>query len=161
MCRKASATIRYTHRFYAEFAKEAMQDQSLGGTEVMVVKWSLDEPDAKVTKQREQEHQAIFTNAVKKKKKISEQRETAARATAEAEKARLERMKGEQRAHYEAQIANSNIYNPTYYQEYKPGAKTTQRDRAELHKEQAQITANCDKMNEVLQRISQNYQDNP
>ena len=127
----------------------------------MVVKWSLDEVDPKVVQQREQEHQAIFTNAVKKKKKVVEQREAVARAKAQAEMERLEQMKQEQRSHYETQIAGSNIYNPTYYQDYKPTLPLTHKDRLELHQEQAQITDNCAKMNEILQRISQNYQDNP
>jgi len=43
---KCMAFIKYQHRYYAEFAREAMTDQVLteGSTEPISIKWALDSP---------------------------------------------------------------------------------------------------------------------
>lgn len=43
---KCIAFIKYRHRYYAEFAREAMMDQVLteGSTEPISIKWALDSP---------------------------------------------------------------------------------------------------------------------
>ena len=152
------SNVRYTHRYYAEFAKEAMQDQSLGGTDVINIKWCLDET-AKSAKSKEEEQREIFLNAVLKNKKLEEQREAKARAVVEAEKKRMEKIKKAQTKHYEEQIEGSNLYNPAFYREFKPEAKLSSEEEQVLHTERSKITEGCAKMNEILQRISYNYQD--
>ena len=153
------ANIRYTHRFYAEFAKEAMQDQSLGGTDVMTIKWCLEE-DAKAAKSKEEEQREIFMNAVKKKKMLEDQREAATKAAQEAEQNKMEKMKKKQKRFYEKQVKGAGMYNPAFYKEYQPAAKLSATEEKELNEERSKITENCAKLNEVLQRISYNYQDN-
>ncbi len=43
---KCMAFIKYRHRYYAEFAREAMFDQILteGSTEPISIKWAIDNP---------------------------------------------------------------------------------------------------------------------
>jgi hypothetical protein len=43
---KCIAYIKYRHRYYAEFAREAMMDQVLteGSTEPIAIKWAVDNP---------------------------------------------------------------------------------------------------------------------
>jgi hypothetical protein len=43
---KCHAYIKYKHRYYAEFAREAMFDQILteGSTEPISIRWALDSP---------------------------------------------------------------------------------------------------------------------
>ena len=47
---KGICFIRYSHRIFAEFAKEAMMDQSLVGEEILVVKWAYDDPNTMAKK---------------------------------------------------------------------------------------------------------------
>jgi hypothetical protein len=155
--RKAMADVRYSHRFYAEFAKEAMQDQSLGGTDVLMIKWAMEDADSKVQTQKAKDQQARFVEAVKAKKTL---REVVAKSKEEKEKAKIEKLKQKQNKFYEKQFAGATAYDPAAYQEYKAGAKTSQKERQELTKERGKIAENCAKLNEVLQRISSNYQEN-
>ena len=156
---KAMANVKYTHRFYAEFAREAMQDQSLGGTDVINIKWCLDDSD-KTGKSKEEEQKELFMNVLRKKKKLEEQKELAMKQAEEAEKQQAQDIKERQKKHYEKSVDVGNMYNPVYYKEYKPGAKVSQELRQELSQERSKITENCAKLNEILQRISYNYQDN-
>lgn len=158
--RKAIADIRYSHRFYAEFAKEAMQSQSLGGTDVLNIKWAAEENNEKVSKQKEKDQKTRFIGAVQNKKKIDEKRLEKSKETEEVEKKRLEKLKKKQSKFYQRKVAGGNLYNPAFYQEYKPSNKLTEKDQQELQKERSIITENCAKLNEVLQRISYNYQEN-
>lgn len=43
---KCIAFIKYRHRYYAEFAREAMMEQVLqeGSTDPITIKWALDNP---------------------------------------------------------------------------------------------------------------------
>ena len=43
---KCIAYIKYAHRYFAEFAREAMMDQVLieGSNEPIAIKWALDSP---------------------------------------------------------------------------------------------------------------------
>lgn len=54
---KCIAFIKYKHRYYAEFAREAMLDQVLaeGQTEPITIKWALDSPFDKSEALRAQE----------------------------------------------------------------------------------------------------------
>jgi len=156
---RAMANVRYTHRFYAEFAKEAMQDQSLGGSDVLDIKWCIEE-DTKTAKEKEDEQRRIFMNALKRKQMAEEQKRQAAIATAKAEQARLEKMKEKQKRHYDRTVDPANMYNPIFYKDYRPGKKVSKDVQKELEQEKSKIAENCVKLNEVLQRISANYQGN-
>jgi hypothetical protein len=39
------AFIRYKHRCFAEFAKEAMQNRNLDANEILTAKWSTEDPN--------------------------------------------------------------------------------------------------------------------
>jgi len=156
---KAMANIRYTHRFYAEFAKEAMQDQSLGGNDVITIKWCLYE-DPQTAKTKEEEQKEIFLNAVRKKQKLEEQRQIAKIEAEKIEQKRIEELKEIQRKHFEQNIESTNLYNPVFYKDFKPADKISKSASKVLQQEQSKITENCSKMNEILQRISHNYSDN-
>ncbi len=156
------ANVRYTHRFYAEFAKEAMQSQSLGGTDVITIKWSLDDSD-KVVKNRDEEQREIFVKAVKRKQMVEEQKAEAVRAAEETEKRQLEKLKAKQKRQFEKDVSGGNVYNPAYYRELRtrPEQKISAEAQKELDEERSKVTENCARLNEVLHRISCNYQDNP
>lgn len=62
---KASCFIRYAHRCMAEFGKEAMIGQSIVGTEVVFIRWAVEEQD-KIRKDRKEiEDRNKFLNAYK------------------------------------------------------------------------------------------------
>ncbi|KAI9226541.1 MAG: pre-mRNA-splicing factor cwc2 [Piptocephalis tieghemiana] len=54
------AFIRYAHRYFAEFAKEAMSNQALDEQEIINVRWATEDPNprAKADQQRRQEEMA-------------------------------------------------------------------------------------------------------
>lgn len=60
--------IRFAHRCMAEFAKEAMVDQSMVGDEILRIKWAYDDPNP-ISKDRiNKEHEHRFlTNYTKTK----------------------------------------------------------------------------------------------
>jgi len=60
---KAACFIRFSHRCFAEFAKEAMMDQSLVGEEILGVKWAFDDPNPMMKKKIEKEHENRFLSA--------------------------------------------------------------------------------------------------
>ena len=156
---RAMANVRYTHRFYAEFAKEAMQSQSLAGSDVIDVKWCLDD-DEKTQKSKEEEQKELFMNALRKKQKLEEKRQLDALKAEELNRQKMEKMKEKQKRHYERSVDSANMYNPAYYKAYKPGKQISNEIQKELNNAKEKITQNCEKLNEVLQRISCNYQDN-
>lgn len=150
---RAMANVRYTHRFYAEFAKEAMQDQSLGGSDVLDVKWCLEE-DEDTAKEKEDEQRRIMINALRKK----QMQEAQIHQAAQAERARVEKLKQKQKRHYSRTIDVDNMYNPAFYTEYKPAKRISKEAREKLGEEQDKIAEGCAKLNEVLQRINSSYQ---
>ena len=64
---KSVCYIRYAHRCFAEFAKEAMMKQSLVGEEILTVKWSYNDPNPMSEKILLKEEENKFIAAVKKK----------------------------------------------------------------------------------------------
>ena len=69
---KSICYIRYAHRCFAEFAKEAMMKQSLVGEEIISVKWAYDDPNPMTGKILEKEEENKFITAVKKKQEEEE-----------------------------------------------------------------------------------------
>jgi len=57
--------IRYKHRCMAEFAKEAMQNQSLDRNEVILIKWSLEE--SQKNEKNKKDKTTIVKKAVERK----------------------------------------------------------------------------------------------
>jgi hypothetical protein len=45
-----TAFIRFKHRFYGEYAREAMQNQSILGNEVITIKWAYEDPNPQANK---------------------------------------------------------------------------------------------------------------
>ena len=71
---KASCYIKFSHRCYAEFAKEAMMKQSLVGEEILSITWAynyqvLDPIEQKIM---EREEENMFVNALLKNQKDKE-----------------------------------------------------------------------------------------
>lgn len=64
---KNSCYIRYTHRCFAEFAKEAMMRQSLVGEEIISVKWAYEDPNPVADKLLRKEEENKFIQAYKTK----------------------------------------------------------------------------------------------
>ncbi len=63
---KSSCYIKYSHRCFAEFAKEAMMRQSLVGEEILSINWAYDESDLEMKKIREREEDNLFVGAVQR-----------------------------------------------------------------------------------------------
>lgn len=61
---KSCCYIRYEHRCYAEFAKEAMMRQSLVGEEIISVKWAYNDPNPVSEKIIQKEEENMFINSV-------------------------------------------------------------------------------------------------
>ena len=66
------AYIRYKHRCMAEFAKEAMRDQALDGTEVLTIKWVPDSFSLETSEAKQLEDATLKLQPRKKKKTISQ-----------------------------------------------------------------------------------------
>jgi len=60
---KSIAFVKFRFRCSAEFAKEAMQDQSLDGDEVLGIRWSNEDPNP-TTKEKDEEE--LYTQLAKK-----------------------------------------------------------------------------------------------
>ena len=71
---KASCYIKFSHRCFAEFAKEAMMKQSLVGEEILSITWAYNYQDLDPMEQKiiEREEENMFVNAVLKNNKINE-----------------------------------------------------------------------------------------
>ncbi len=64
---KATCFIRFSHRCFAEFAKEAMVGQAIVGEEILTVKWAYDDPNPMNKKHKEREHENRFLCAYNRK----------------------------------------------------------------------------------------------
>jgi hypothetical protein len=53
--RKQIAFVRYTHRIYAEFAREAMMENCLDGDEILNVRWAYEDPNPKAIEREKRE----------------------------------------------------------------------------------------------------------
>jgi len=53
--RKAIAFVRYTHRIYAEFAREVMMENHLDGDEILNVRWAYEDPNPKAIEREKRE----------------------------------------------------------------------------------------------------------
>ena len=42
---KDMAFVRYKHRCWAEFAKEAMQNRNLDSNDILMIKWAVEDSD--------------------------------------------------------------------------------------------------------------------
>ena len=71
---KASCYIKFSHRCYAEFAKEAMMKQSMVGEEILTITWAYNYQDLDPMEQKiiEREEENMFVNALLKNKNINE-----------------------------------------------------------------------------------------
>ena len=65
---KSLCYIRYAHRCFAEYAKEAMMKQSLVSEEIITIKWAYDEPNPVNAKVLEREEENMFLAAYYNKK---------------------------------------------------------------------------------------------
>jgi len=61
---KGVVFVRYKKRSSAEFAREAMQNQSLDNNEILNVRWATDDPNPWVVKQKEERSKELVVNAI-------------------------------------------------------------------------------------------------
>ena len=68
---KASCYIKFSHRCFAEFAKEAMMKQSMVGEEILNITWAYNYQDLDPIEQKiiEKEEENMFVNALLKNQK--------------------------------------------------------------------------------------------
>jgi hypothetical protein len=69
---KSDCYIRYSHRCFAEFGKEAMVDQGLIGEEILKIKWAYEDPNPMNKKRIDKEHENKFLHAYSQKQKNME-----------------------------------------------------------------------------------------
>jgi len=69
---KAVAFVRYKLRCTAEFAKEAMQDQSLESDEVLAIRWSNEDPNPSAKEKEEEELYMQLAKRVAERKRKDE-----------------------------------------------------------------------------------------
>ena len=71
---KASCYIKFSHRCFAEFAKEAMMKQAMVGEEILSIVWAYDYKELDPMEQKiiEKEEENMFVNAILKNNKIKE-----------------------------------------------------------------------------------------
>ncbi|EGV61195.1 Pre-mRNA-splicing factor [Yamadazyma tenuis] len=62
---KSCAFITFKHEFEAQFAKEAMQCQSLDDNEVLMIRWANDDPDPTSQVEKKRKLEEITVNTVK------------------------------------------------------------------------------------------------
>ena len=69
---KASCYIKFSHRCFAEFAKEAMMKQSMVGEEILTITWAYNYQDLDPMEQKiiEKEEENMFVNALLKNDNI-------------------------------------------------------------------------------------------
>ena len=72
---KNVAFIRYKHRCFAEFAKEAMMNRSLDSNEIITIKWANDDPNPKAAERTAHDQEKIMIDTIKKKKKNAYEKE--------------------------------------------------------------------------------------
>jgi hypothetical protein len=53
--KKSIAFVRYTHRIYAEFAREAMMENNLDGDEILNIRWAYEDPNPKAIEREKRE----------------------------------------------------------------------------------------------------------
>lgn len=71
---KASCYIKFSHRCFAEYAKEAMMKQALVGEEILSITWAYNYQDLDPMEQKiiEREEENMFVNALLKNDKINQ-----------------------------------------------------------------------------------------
>ena len=71
---KASCYIKFSHRCFAEFAKEAMMKQAMVGEEILSIVWAYNYKELDPIEQKiiEKEEENAFVNAILKNNKINE-----------------------------------------------------------------------------------------
>ena len=71
---KASCYIKFSHRCFAEFAKEAMMKQAMVGEEILSIVWAYNYKELDPIEQKiiEKEEENMFVNAILKNNKIKE-----------------------------------------------------------------------------------------
>ena len=71
---KASCYIKFSHRCFAEYAKEAMMKQAMVGEEILSIVWAYNYSELDPMEQKiiEKEEENMFVNAILKNNKINE-----------------------------------------------------------------------------------------
>jgi len=145
---KAACFIRFSNRCFAEFAKEAMMDQSLVGEEILGVKWAFDDPNPMMKKKIEKEHENRFLSAHLKKQ--------------ENKKELLRKKRNNPNSDYYSFYNNRN--NPYAQNKFDYESGYGYDDSVcgnyiggDIYDNTQQITKNCVKLSETLRMIDENF----
>lgn len=142
---KGTCFIRYEHRCFAEFAKEAMVDQSLVGEEIIRVKWAYDDPNPMSKKRMDIEQENRFLSAHAKKnenmKKIREKHNNKPLPNTDYQK-------------YYNNINNPYAYSSGY------GQEVSSLNQGNDSAQQQQMINNCVKLAETFKMLGDNFGDN-
>jgi hypothetical protein len=139
---KATCFIRYAHRCFAEFAKEATMGQSLVGEEVLTVKWAYGDPNPMNKRRVEKENENRFLSSYQaKQENLIKSREKS-----------------------KSILPRSDNYNYNYYKNNPYGFESGYgQEETDQHNSNypisdniTQITHNCIKLSETLNMIEEN-----
>jgi len=72
---KGYAFVKFVHRCMAEFAKEAMTNQTLDENEMLTIKWANDDPNPRVAEVEETEERKMLLSSMDKKRRIKDRDE--------------------------------------------------------------------------------------
>lgn len=148
---KGICFIRYSHRCFAEFAKEAMMDQSLIGEEVLGVKWAYDDPNPMSKKRMEKENENRFLSSYVNKKDNLEKKNKGRK---------LNKDFNNQNYHdFYNNVNNPYVTDVNYSSGY--GQDQANNNNVDMYESQIQdMTNNCVKLSETLKMIDENFMNN-
>jgi len=148
--RKGICFIRYAHRCFSEFAKEAMMDQSLIGEEVLGVKWAYDDPNPMSKKRMEKENENRFLSAYVKKRENLDKNNKGKKLGKDFNNQNYYNFYNNVNNPY---AENSNTIN------YSSGyGNDGQGNDVEMYQREVQdMTNNCVKLSETLRMIDENF----
>ena len=72
---KGYAFIKFAHRCMAEYAKEAMTNQTLDGNEMLTIKWANEDPNPRVSEMEENEERKMLLASMDKKRRMKDRDE--------------------------------------------------------------------------------------
>jgi hypothetical protein len=145
---KAACFIRYSHRCFSEFAKEAMMDQSMVGEEIIGVKWAYDDPNPMMKKKIEREQENRFLSAHVNNQKNREDL--------------LRKKRSNPNTDYHEYYNNRN--NPYANNEINYGSGYGYEENQGIYDivntKENELVNNCTKLSETLRMIDENFNNN-
>ena len=148
---KCIGFVKYSHRFYAEFAKEAMQNQAIyGGTDPILIKWAINNPFDKKQKENEERMNLELENMIKQKEAVN----NALNSSLKQVNKRL----GNKRKRDDNDDFESKLMTDQHSEQYKRVKYDENED--DEQPDSKQIAESCSMLANALQRIEDNKNTN-